>query len=193
MASESSPSVNHIPGLVVYDPTLSVSRYVTGSVLTNSTPIDAKIVDGDGTQITSFGGGTQYAVDTALGATPTGTLAIAIRDDALSTLTPVEGDAIGLRVDSIGALWTAISGSVTVTATNLDVQIGGSDTVTVTATNLDVQSGGADLATEACVAELNDGLVDLLLLKVMPRTALKWMSHEFRELSRSAQPTSMFK
>lgn len=37
----------------------------------------------------------------------------------------------------------------TVSATNLDVQIGGSDTVTVTATNLDVQSGGADLATEA--------------------------------------------
>src|SRR3990167_5922675 len=33
----------------------------------------------------------------------------------------------------------------TVTATNLDVQIGGSDTVTVTATNLDVQSGGADV------------------------------------------------
>src|SRR3990167_6031111 len=63
-------------------------------------------------------GGTQYAVDTALGATPTGTLAIAIRDDALGALTPVEGDAIGLRVDANGALWThddaldvALSGS----------------------------------------------------------------------------------
>src|SRR3990167_9648376 len=63
-------------------------------------------------------GGTQFAVDDALGATPTGTLAIAIRDDALSALTPVEGDAIGLRVDANGALWTrddvleaAISGS----------------------------------------------------------------------------------
>ena len=58
------------------------------------------------------------AVDTALGATPTGALAIAIRDDALSALTPVEGDAIGLRVDANGALWThddaldaALSGS----------------------------------------------------------------------------------
>src|SRR3990167_2221599 len=50
-------------------------------------------------------GGTQYAVDTALGATPTGTLAVGIRDDALSTLTPVEGDAIGLRVNARGALW----------------------------------------------------------------------------------------
>src|SRR3990167_4214281 len=49
---------------------------------------------------------TQYAVDAALGSTPTGTLAIAIRDDALSALTPVEGDAVGLRVDANGALWT---------------------------------------------------------------------------------------
>src|SRR3990170_765407 len=74
--------------------------------LTNSNPAVVAIVDADGTQITSFGGGTQYAVDAALGATPTGTLAIAIRDDALSTLTPVEGDAIGIRVDSQGALWS---------------------------------------------------------------------------------------
>lgn len=35
----------------------------------------------------------------------------------------------------------------TVTATNLDVQIGGSDTVTVTASNLDVQIGGSDSLT----------------------------------------------
>lgn len=56
--------------------------------------------------VTGGGGGTQYAVDTALGATPTGTLAIAIRDDALSALTPIEGDAVGLRVDANGALWT---------------------------------------------------------------------------------------
>ncbi len=53
-----------------------------------------------------IGGGTQYAVDAPLGATPTGTLAIAIRDNALGGLTPAEGDAIGLRVDANGALWT---------------------------------------------------------------------------------------
>ncbi len=49
-----------------------------------------------------------------MGATPTGTLAVAIRDDALSALTPIEGDAIGLRVDANGALWTIPSGTVTV-------------------------------------------------------------------------------
>lgn len=72
------------------------------------------IFDAADTQITSFGGGTQYAVDAALGATPTGTLAIGIRDDALSALTPVEGDAVGLRVDANGALWTIPSGTVTI-------------------------------------------------------------------------------
>jgi hypothetical protein len=56
--------------------------------------------------VTGGGGGTEYAVDDALGATPTGTLVLAIRDDALSALTPVQGDAIGLRVDANGALWT---------------------------------------------------------------------------------------
>jgi len=64
-----------------------------------------------------IGGGTQYAVDAALGATPTGTLAIAIRDDALSTLTPVEGDAIGVRVDANGALWVIPSGTTTISGT----------------------------------------------------------------------------
>lgn len=53
----------------------------TGSVdnsirdLTNSNPIDVAIVDGSGNQITSFGGGTQYADGTA-SATPTGTVAL---------------------------------------------------------------------------------------------------------------------
>lgn len=82
--------------------------------LTNSNSLAVSIVDGSGDAITSFGGGTQYAVDAALGATPTGTLSLAIRDDALSTLTPVEGDAIGLRVGSTGALWTTVTGTVTV-------------------------------------------------------------------------------
>lgn len=70
-----------------------------------------QLVTSAGAFIDSVGGGTQYAVDAALGANPTGTLAIAIRDDALSALTPVEGDAIGLRVNSTGALWVEVSAS----------------------------------------------------------------------------------
>jgi hypothetical protein len=83
-----------------------------GHELTNANAIAVEIVDGSGTQITSFGGGCQYAVDAALGSTPTGTLALAKRDDALSTLTPIEGDAIELRVDANGALWVKHSGCI---------------------------------------------------------------------------------
>ncbi len=45
------------------------------------------------------------AVDTAGGATDTGVASLAIRDDALTTLTPVDGDYVRLRTDSTGALW----------------------------------------------------------------------------------------
>lgn len=45
------------------------------------------------------------AVDTAGGATDTGVATLALRDDALTTLTPVDGDYVRLRVDSTGALW----------------------------------------------------------------------------------------
>jgi len=59
--------------------------------------------------VSGVGGGTQYAIDTALGATPTGTLSVSKRDDALSTLTPIEGDAIEDRVDEFGAKWMTVS------------------------------------------------------------------------------------
>ena len=54
-----------------------------------------------GTAATNLG----KAIDTATGATDTGVLALATRDDALTTLTPVDGDNVGLRVTATGALW----------------------------------------------------------------------------------------
>lgn len=86
----------------------------------SSTPLQrVAIFDDSDSQITSFGGGTQHAVDDALGSTPTGTLSIGIRDDALSALTPVEGDAVGLRVDSTGALWVATDDTIAVSNAGL--------------------------------------------------------------------------
>lgn len=90
--------------------------------------LNVAITDASGNQITSFGGGTQYAEDVALGSTPTGTLAMSRRVDTLSTLTPVADDAISTRVNSRGALWTTIDGYVTVAAS------GGSFAVTALAT-----------------------------------------------------------
>ena len=44
------------------------------------------------------------AVDSVGGATDTGVAALAIRDDVLTTLTPVDGDYVRLRTNSLGAL-----------------------------------------------------------------------------------------
>jgi hypothetical protein len=54
-----------------------------------------------GTAATSLG----KAIDSAAGATDTGVAPLAIRDDTLATLTPVDGDYVPLRTTSTGALW----------------------------------------------------------------------------------------
>ena len=64
--------------------------------------------------VTGGGGGTQYAVDDIASATATGTAALAVRDDALATLTEADGDESRLRVDSTGRLWVNVSNTVTV-------------------------------------------------------------------------------
>lgn len=61
--------------------------------------------------VTGGGGGTQYNVDDVAGGSDTGSLSLVIRDDALTTLTPADGDYTGLRVDSVGALWVNIGAS----------------------------------------------------------------------------------
>lgn len=48
-------------------------------------------------------GGTSN-VDSVAGATDSGAVMLAIRDDSLTTLTPVDGDYVGLRTNSTGAL-----------------------------------------------------------------------------------------
>src|SRR5271170_173876 len=72
---------------------------VTGLSLTNSKPATVAIVDGTGTQITSFGGGTQYATGTAV-ATPTGTASLGWDGT----------DVRVLSTNSSGVLNTSISG-----------------------------------------------------------------------------------
>lgn len=47
----------------------------------------------------------EYAVDAAAGGSDVGAAVLAVRDDALTTLTPVDGDYVQLRTDSTGALW----------------------------------------------------------------------------------------
>jgi hypothetical protein len=70
----------------------------TVTTVTAVTSVNAVI---PGTGATNLG----KAIDTATGATDTGVLALATRDDALTTLTPADGDNVQLRTNSTGALW----------------------------------------------------------------------------------------
>lgn len=50
------------------------------------------------------------AVDSAAGSTDTGILALAVRDDSLTVLTPVDNDYTQLRVNDNGRLWSETAG-----------------------------------------------------------------------------------
>lgn len=73
-------------------------------------------VDGDATvlrvnstgalHVTGGGGGTEYTEDVATANPIVGTATLMERDDALSTVTPIEGDWIAFRGTAEGALWT---------------------------------------------------------------------------------------
>jgi hypothetical protein len=65
-------------------------------------------------RVTGGGGGTEYVVDAAAPAAPTGSAGLMERDDALSALTEVEGDWTNMRANANGALWVEHDGTVTV-------------------------------------------------------------------------------
>lgn len=94
--------------------------------VTGAKALDVSIVDGSGNQITSFGGGTQYA-DGAAQATPTGTVALGFDG---SNVQAISTDASGnLQVDVLSSAAIPVTdngGSLTVDGT-----VGISGTVTV--------------------------------------------------------------
>jgi len=69
------------------------------------------------------------AIDSAQGATDTGVALLAVRDDALSALTPVDGDYVPARTNSTGALWVIPSGTVVVDGSGVTQPISGTVTV----------------------------------------------------------------
>ena len=81
--------------------------------LAANTGID--IGDVDVTSVIAGVGATNLgkARDSALGATDTGVMALAIRDDTLTTLTPADGDYVPLRVSSTGQLHVTGAGGGT--------------------------------------------------------------------------------
>jgi hypothetical protein len=102
--------------------------------LTNSNPIATAVVDANGDQITSFGGGTQYS-DADANADPTGTVAMGT-DGA---------NVFALHTDTAGDLQIDVltMPSTTVTATDLDVRnlVFATDKVDASGTTLGSNSG----------------------------------------------------
>jgi len=98
--------------------------------LTNSNPVAVAIVDGLGDQITSFGGGTQYTLgtDTYTEGTSVGTLAGAVRNDALAALAGTDNELAPLQVNALGALYVDLehaSGADGVTAPSECIVVAG--------------------------------------------------------------------
>lgn len=113
IAVESSGAV-HIHdggGAITVDGTVTAELATGGSVSVNQTTannyIAVRATDGSN----FIDPGTEYTEDGVIPANAgKGILMVARRDNALSTLTPAEDDAVGLRVDTNGALWTILSG-----------------------------------------------------------------------------------
>ena len=115
--------------------------------LTSSNPLTVGIVDGTGTQITSFGGGTQYADGAARG-TATGT--IAMGDDG-TNIQSIKTDTSGvLAIQDNGGSIT-VDGTVTANAGSGTFTVAGAVTNTV----LSVVGGGTE-ATAQRVTIAND-------------------------------------
>ncbi len=165
-ATNLGKAVDSVPGAT---DTGIAALAIRDDALTTLTPVDGdyttlRVSSTGALHVTGGGGGTQFNVDAALGGTPEGTLAIAKRDDALSALSPVEGDAVELRVDANGALWThddALDGAIAGSELQVDIV----DHVPGTgATNLGKAIQSAQGVTDTGVAALgvrNDTLADL--------------------------------
>lgn len=106
--------------------------------------------------VTGGGGGTEYSEDEATPATITGTATVMERDDAIGTLTPIEGDWAAMRCSAEGALWvqdfnsdailadtTSIDGKITACNTGAVVISSGTVTADLGANN-DVQGAAAE-------------------------------------------------
>jgi hypothetical protein len=119
-------------------------------------------VDGDATvlrvsstgalHVTGGGGGTEYTEDVATANPIVGTATMMERDDALSALTPIEGDWAAMRCDANGALWVSVSAALPAgtnaigkLAANSGVDIGDVDILSIAAGDNNI--GNVDIVT----------------------------------------------
>jgi hypothetical protein len=107
-----------------------------------------------------IGGGTQYNEDAATPATITGNAMMLERDDALSTLTPIEGDWAGARCSAEGALWVQEFNSDAILAdtANIDTNVGTiAGAVSGTEMQVDVVTSALPTGAATAANQLPDG------------------------------------
>lgn len=128
--------------------------------LTNAKALDVAIVDGSGNQITSFGGGTQYA-DGATQATPTGTIALAKNSSNV---------VHALAIDGSGNLNVNVAASATVPVSGTFWQA----TQPVSAASLPLPAGAATSAKQPALGTAGTAASDVLTVQgIASMTALK--------------------
>jgi hypothetical protein len=115
-----------------------------------------------GTGATNLG----KAADAVAGATDTGVAPLAIRDDALAAITPIEGDYAPLRVDANGALWVKPNGTVTVDGSGVTQPISAASLPLPSgaATSANQTTGNTSLATLAGAVSGTEMQVDVLTM-----------------------------
>ena len=118
----------------------AVMLAVRDDSLTTLTPIDGdyahlRVSSTGALHVTGGGGGTEYTVNAAAPADPTGTASLMERDDALSALTEIEGDWSNMRCNANGALWTTVDGTVTVDGSAVTQPVSGTVTANLGATD----------------------------------------------------------
>lgn len=127
--------------------------------LASNDPLAVAIVDGSGTQITSFGGGTQYTEDDPSAANPIGTQLIARRRDALTTETGTDGDSVALNTTNKGELYVKHVDAIPVTDNGGELTVNyGSGTFPISAASLPLPTGASTSANQSTIIGHVDGL-----------------------------------
>jgi len=160
--------------LVVRDDSLSTLTEADGDYST------LRVSSTGALHVTGGGGGTEYTEDVATANPIVGSAIMVERDDALTTVTPVEGDNIGLRGTAEGALWTqdfnsdAILSDTTAIKTSLEtaggqvVNLGANNDVTVTSGAITATLSATDNAVLGTI----DAVLDTINAKLVTGTVI---------------------
>lgn len=151
----------------ITDGTLTATVRDTGT----NDALNVAIVDGSGNQVTTFGGGTQYAGDAAATTTPTGTMAMGLSKAAAPSDTSADNDAVamwmlrnGATVTNLAVGGTLITNLGQAAANGMFMRITGAANsaavrATVNSLNVDITSvgGTAVSATVPVPTRITDG------------------------------------